>query len=55
MINFVLNGANQRMPLTMLMSLGHNNSDREIANAILIQNGWLFGVYPSLAMYLKLL
>lgn len=55
MINFVLNGSRQTMPLTMLMSLGHNSKDRNIANAILIQNGWLFRTNPSLAMFLKLL
>lgn len=55
MIHFVLNGSNHTMPLTMLMNLGHNFNDRQIANAILIQNGWLFGANPALAMYLKLL
>ena len=28
---------------------------RNIANAILIQNSWLFSANPALAMYLKLL
>jgi len=55
MINFILNGSNKTMPLTMLMSLSHNARDREIANAILIHNGWLFRANPALAMYLKLL
>lgn len=55
MISFILNGFNQNMPLTMLYQLGHNNRDREIAKAILIQNGFLFNLYPALAMYLKLL
>jgi hypothetical protein len=55
MIHFVLNGSNQTMPLTMLMSLGHNQRDRQIANAILVQNGWLFRAQPALAMFLKLL
>ena len=43
------------MPLTMVMNLGHTSMDRKIANAILIQNPWLFGTNPGLAMYLKLL
>jgi hypothetical protein len=55
MIRFILDGSNRAMPLTMLMSLGHNNKDREIANAVLINNGWLFRANPVLAMYLKLL
>ena len=55
MIHFILNGTNYTMPLTMLMSLGHTERDREIANAALIQNGWLFRINPALAMYLKLL
>ena len=55
MIQFIMNGSNHRIPLTLLMSLGHTQRDREIANAILIQNGWLFNMNPALAMYLKLL
>jgi len=55
MISFILNGSNVTMPLTMLMSLGHTQKDRDIANAVLIQNGWLFSMNPALAMYLKLL
>jgi len=55
MIHFILNGNNQKMPLTMLYSLGHNANDRQIASAILISNGWLFRANPGLAMHLKLL
>jgi hypothetical protein len=39
----------------MLMTLGHNVRDRQIANAILINNSWLYRANPGLAMYLKLL
>ena len=55
MVHFILNGLNRAMPLTMLFNLGHNSRDREIAKAILIQNGWIFSMNPALAMYLKLL
>lgn len=55
MIQYVLNGTNYTMPLTMLTTLGHSKRDREIAASVLIHNGWLFGVSPGLAMYLRLL
>ena len=55
MVSFILNGNNQTIPLTMLMNLGHNQKDREIAKTILIQNSWLFRMNPTIAMYLKLL
>ena len=54
MIHYVINGSNYTMPLTMLMNLGHTTMDRKIASAVLIQNPWLFGVNPGLAMYLKM-
>jgi hypothetical protein len=53
MITYFLNGMSHAMPLTMLMTLGHNPHDREIANAILIHNGWLFRLNPMTALYLK--
>ena len=55
MISFIMNGTNHAMPLTMLLNLGHNQKDRTIASAILLQNSWLFRTNPTLAMYLKLL
>jgi hypothetical protein len=41
------------MPLTMVMALGHNPHDREIANSIMIHNGFLMQVNPFIWMYLK--
>jgi len=53
MVSFILNGSNHTMPLTMLFNLGHNPRDRQMANAILIHNSWIFRTNPTLAMFLK--
>jgi len=55
MVHFILNGSSQAMPLSMIMQLGHNPTDRTVATAILMQNSWLFRTNPTLAMFLKLL
>jgi hypothetical protein len=53
MLQYYLNGNMHMLPLTMVMTLGHNQHDREIAHSLMIHNGFLLQLNPMLWMYLK--